>query len=67
MKVKYGFDGLPLCPDCETVLSSEDAGKRDTETMSGRSVEYFYCDNCCNHYELIGTDLCGTPDPDSEE
>lgn len=53
MKVTYNYDRMPVCPDCGRGLSPVDAGRRDTETMSGYSVEYFECDNGCGQFELI--------------
>jgi hypothetical protein len=46
-------EGRPLCPNCETACDWESAGDRDTETMYGLDVEYLWCGNCDQHWELI--------------
>lgn len=48
---------------CKVELDCEEAGRRDTETMGGHSVEYFICSKCGQRYELIidpldGNSLC---------
>jgi len=59
MEVIFDADGLPLCPSCSLSLSCESAGDRDTETMGGLEVEYFVCEQCKQHFELIDGCLYG--------
>lgn len=57
MKVQYGYDNLPLCPDCGAQMDYERASGRDLETMGGYSVEYFKCEDCKEHYEVINDNV----------
>jgi hypothetical protein len=53
MKVKYDWDGCPLCPDCEIGMDYESPKDRDLETMGGYNIQYYYCEKCNQSYELI--------------
>ncbi len=59
MKVEYGLDNLPICPDCNEQLDCEDSNGRDSETMGGYSVSYYVCTNCKEHYEMTHTGFDG--------
>jgi hypothetical protein len=59
MKVDYDWDGLPKCPDCDSGMYCDDHRGRDTETMSGYSVDYYRCEHCKQSYELIRTGYDG--------
>lgn len=52
METKYNSEGLLLCPICNVAMLYDDVDGRDTETMSGDSVEYFIC-NTCGRFEVI--------------
>lgn len=49
---------IPYCPDCNTnTLQCEGTKGRDTETMGGDSVEYFYCIKCRGQFEEINGNI----------
>jgi hypothetical protein len=50
---QFDGDGLPICPDCGYSLYCDDAGDRDTETMGGYSIEYYYCTHCQIKFEVV--------------
>jgi hypothetical protein len=51
--VEISSDGLPICPTCNIELNVDSAGDRDTETMGGYDVEYFFCGRCKGQFEVI--------------
>jgi len=50
-------DALPLCPDCEQACDWQSAGDRDTESMGGDEIQYLWCENCEQHWELLNDHL----------
>lgn len=63
MKSPLDSDGLLICPDCGESLGHESAGDRDTETIGGYDVEYFSCDGCGEHFEMIDGEIFPTSYP----
>lgn len=64
MTLNRNSDRNPLCPDCNTPMDWESAGRRDTETMGGYFVEYAKCTQCERSFEIINDSIYPT-DPSS--
>jgi len=46
-------EGAVICPDCNKGMYCDPPGNRDTESMGGYEIEYWYCPTCKRHYSSI--------------